>query len=86
MGRFLLNSEYVNKDHGTEALKKFVNIVYSEVGITHIELTVSDQNKQAYRCYEKAGFVPTGKTAVRNDGSVSVWMDIKHEANQNLSL
>lgn len=67
VGRFLLNPGFTGKGYGTEALKLFVDKVFRETDLTVLRLCVFSFNKNAYRCYEKAGFQKVGEE-VRPNG------------------
>ncbi|MCL2351193.1 MAG: GNAT family N-acetyltransferase [Firmicutes bacterium] len=76
IGHFLLNPGLTGKGLGTAALKEFVAMVFRETVFEKLTLTVFDFNKGAYRCYEKAGFIETDRSA-RPNGWVAVSMELE---------
>jgi len=79
--RFLLGEEYSNHGYGTEALNLLVDYAMNQLGMTKVTLSVFDFNKNAFRCYEKAGFVTTS-ISDRPNG----WKAIHMERNKNMTL
>lgn len=54
---FIGEEEYLNKGHGIEIVKAFTQKLLNEFKAKKIVLDPACSNKQAIRCYEKAGFV-----------------------------
>ena len=75
IARLLIHDDYKNKGYGTETLKIFAKYAFDELKMEKIRLSVYDFNKNALRCYEKAGFVET-KRETRENGWVSISMEI----------
>lgn len=56
IGRFILNPEKAGLGLGKRALQEFERIIFSDISIKSISLTVFDFNKSAKYLYEKLGF------------------------------
>jgi GNAT superfamily N-acetyltransferase len=71
---------------GTGAASALVESVKAwavEIGATLVRLDVVENNLRARRCYEKAGFVATGRNGVvEKSGDVEIEMEWKTEAKQ----
>lgn len=46
----------IDKGYGTDAVRAFVRLCFTQLGMKRIWLKTSFFNKRAVRCYEKAGF------------------------------
>ena len=56
IGRFIINPRKTGSGLGTEALKRFVDLIFENDSIKSITLTVFAFNQNAKRIYEKLGF------------------------------
>lgn len=56
IGRFVINPRKTGMGFGTEAMTKFVDLLFKEDSIQSISLTVFDFNRRAKKLYEKLGF------------------------------
>lgn len=61
LGVVIFNPAYWNKGLGSEAIHLLLNFAFSSLNLHSIELKVFSYNKRAQTCYEKVGFVETGK-------------------------
>lgn len=59
LGGIGIDPAHLGKGHGSLMLDEIIALI-KLMGYTRIELTVSTENKQAIRIYEKAGFVNEG--------------------------
>ncbi len=57
MDLFIGEEEYLNKRYGTRIVKEFSQMLFEEKGARKLIIDPFVNNKQAIRCYEKAGFV-----------------------------
>jgi len=55
--RFIISDNNLNKGYGTLALKQLVKMVFTEMGLNKLTLSVFYYNIGALRCYEKVGFL-----------------------------
>lgn len=60
LGMYLGDPTGRGKGYGTEALRLVVRYAFDTLNLHRIELDVYEDNPQAIRCYEKAGFVREG--------------------------
>ncbi|MDR3240287.1 MAG: GNAT family N-acetyltransferase [Clostridiales bacterium] len=74
--RFLLDPAYQSKGYGSCALMLLTKMAFRKLGYKMLRLKVFAFNKQAIRCYEKAGFVPCGLAEWPN-GCKVVEMEIR---------
>jgi RimJ/RimL family protein N-acetyltransferase len=58
--QFLANAHQLNRGLGTSMVRAFVEHVFEDPAVTHIQTDPSPDNARAIRCYEKAGFRPVG--------------------------
>jgi RimJ/RimL family protein N-acetyltransferase len=75
IGRYILNPKETGKGHGTEILRVFSRYCFENLGLTGLRLSVFDFNKNACRCYEKAGFIKDGETK-RPNGWIAIEMKL----------
>ena len=61
IGRFILDPSVTGKGLGTEVLQTFLQYCKENLGFAEISLCVFDFNVGAHRCYQKCGFVETGR-------------------------
>jgi RimJ/RimL family protein N-acetyltransferase len=78
IGHFLVDPAETGKGYGTEALQLFVKNVFTELPVDTLELNVFDFNRTAILCYQKVGFIKTGKV-VRPNGWVAINMEIRRK-------
>lgn len=57
------DKDYWNKSYGTDATSILVNYCFAFTEIDRIWLKVLPDNIRAIRCYEKCGFIRTGRLA-----------------------
>jgi ribosomal protein S18 acetylase RimI-like enzyme len=74
-----LMAMWVHPDHrstgAADSLVSSVKAWAAEVGATQVRLQVVERNERARRCYERAGFRPTGRQGVlEKNGDVEVEM------------
>ena len=72
--RYLIAPQYRGRGYGTEALNVLTGYAFQTLGMKDIRLSVFDFNTGAVRCYQKAGFVETGRETKEN-GWVAVHME-----------
>ena len=53
---FIAETDYLNKDYGTQIVKEFTEKLVAEFSAKKILIDPAASNKRAIRCYEKAGF------------------------------
>ena len=56
IGRFFINPQKQGQGLGSQALKKFVSLVFEDANIDSISLNVYEANQTAYNLYQKEGF------------------------------
>ena len=56
IGRFFINPERTGAGIGGYALSEFIKMIFSDLSIDSISLTVLSDNEKAKRLYEKHGF------------------------------
>ena len=56
IGRFFINPQKQGQGLGSQALRKFVSLVFENEDINTISLNVYEANQTAYNLYQKAGF------------------------------
>lgn len=56
IGRFVLDPRKTGLGFGTEALKRFMDLIFEDENIKSISLAVFDFNQNAKKLYEKLGF------------------------------
>jgi len=56
IGRFLINPQKQGQGLGSQALRKFVSLVFENEDIDSISLNVYEANQTAYNLYQKEGF------------------------------
>lgn len=61
IGIFIGNKEYWGKGYGVEAIKLILDFGFNILNLHNIYLKVYSYNKQAIRCYKKAGFKEVGR-------------------------
>ena len=49
-----------NKHFGQEAIKRFIEYSFNDLGLDGLELNVFNFNPRGIRCYEKVGFIKDG--------------------------
>lgn len=49
-----------NKHFGQEAIKRFIEYSFNDLGLDGLELNVFSFNSRGIRCYEKVGFIKDG--------------------------
>jgi RimJ/RimL family protein N-acetyltransferase len=54
--QFLAHPDELNKGYGTQMVKAFVKMIFSDPSVTRIQTDPVPGNARAIRCYEKAGF------------------------------
>ena len=55
------DGRYRGKGYGTQVMNKLVEFCFMELGVHSVHLDVLENNKAAIKCYEKIGFVISGK-------------------------
>lgn len=60
------NKDYWDQGYGTEAVSLLVRYCFLHMHLGKVWLTVLPTNARAIRCYEKVGFVKTGKIILSN--------------------
>ena len=55
--QFLANPKQLHKGLGAKLVKAFVELLFSDLGVTKIQTDPAPNNHRAIRCYEMAGFV-----------------------------
>ncbi|MCB1213820.1 MAG: GNAT family N-acetyltransferase, partial [Chlamydiia bacterium] len=66
---FIGEEDLLNKGYGTEAVRRFSDLLFRERGARRVVIDPDINHSQALRCYEKAGFKPIGK---QHDGVMEV--------------
>ncbi len=56
IGRFFINPQKQGQGLGSQALRKFLSLVFENEDIDSISLNVYDANQRAYNLYQKEGF------------------------------
>lgn len=56
MDLFIGEPDYLNKGYGTQIVKQFAQSIFDEFNAKILYIDPSVSNKNAIRCYEKAGF------------------------------
>ena len=56
IGRFFINPQKQGQGLGSQALKKFVSLVFEDANIDSISLNVYEANQRAKNLYQKEGF------------------------------
>lgn len=56
IGRFVIDPTKTGLGIGTEALRRFIDLIFQDESIKSISLTVFDFNQKAKKIYEKLGF------------------------------
>ena len=56
IGRFFINPQKQGQGLGSQALRKFVSLVFENEDIDTISLNVYEANQTAYKLYQKEGF------------------------------
>ncbi len=51
------NPDWTSKGYGTEAVKRYLELVFERFNLERVWLKTASFNARAIRCYEKAGFV-----------------------------
>jgi RimJ/RimL family protein N-acetyltransferase len=59
--QFLAHPEQLGRGFGTAMIRAFVRFLFADPAVTRIQTDPSPDNLRAIRCYEKAGFHPTGE-------------------------
>lgn len=72
-GRFVVDPAVTGKGIGTAVMKEFLRFCAGLPGVSAVTLFVFDFNTSARRCYEKCGFVETGRVE-RPNGWIAVSM------------
>lgn len=54
--QFLSNGDQLGRGLGTTMLRAFVERLFDDPAVTHIQTDPNPRNARAIRCYEKAGF------------------------------
>ena len=62
IGIFIGEREYWGKGYGTDAMRVLLRFAFQELGLHRLSLGVFADNLRAIRSYQKAGFVPEGRT------------------------
>jgi RimJ/RimL family protein N-acetyltransferase len=68
---------YWGRGYGTDALKTLIRYLFTNTNLNRLRLKTLDWNHRAQRAFEKAGFVPCGKSR-RSDGSF-ILMELRRE-------
>ncbi|HBV66726.1 MAG TPA: GNAT family N-acetyltransferase [Clostridiales bacterium] len=79
IGRYLLNPELAGNGYGSKSLEKFISIIFNDLQLKKVWLSVFDFNKSAIRCYEKVGFKIINQE-VRPYGWTAINMEIVNPA------
>jgi RimJ/RimL family protein N-acetyltransferase len=58
--QFLANEEDLGRGLGTAMVRAFVAQLFEDPAVTKVQTDPAPSNTRAIRCYEKAGFTPTG--------------------------
>ena len=78
VSRYIICDEHMNKGYGTMALKKLIEMSFSEMKLNILTLSVFCFNVGAIRCYEKAGFLVKKFNKVEDQDWNSYIMEIKN--------
>lgn len=62
IGLIIGDREYWGKGYGSDAVATLVRHIFDEVGVERIHLRTLASNVRAQRCFEKCGFVSSGRT------------------------
>ena len=73
---FIGEEAYINKGYGTEIVKSFAKMLFAIDGVNKIIVDPFITNKQAQRCYEKAGFTVSHKE-IDKIGTEVIIMELK---------
>jgi RimJ/RimL family protein N-acetyltransferase len=68
---------YWGRGYGTDALETLIRYLFANTDLNRLRLKTLDWNHRAQRAFEKAGFVPCGKSR-RSDGSF-ILMELRRE-------
>jgi RimJ/RimL family protein N-acetyltransferase len=63
IGIMIGDREYWGKGYGSDAVATLVRYIFQEVGLERIRLYTLTTNVRAQRCFEKCGFVSSGRVA-----------------------
>lgn len=74
---YKLDKDEINQGYMTEAIKKGIDIVFSEYGLHRIEANIIPRNKRSLKVTEKLGFYNEG-TAYKYLKINGVWEDHIH--------
>jgi RimJ/RimL family protein N-acetyltransferase len=69
-----LHPDWCDKHIGTAMMRAVVRH-FTTAGLSRLRLDVAALNTRAVRCYENAGFVPTG--SFERDGGTFLWMEAR---------
>jgi len=73
IGRFILDQASTKKGLGTKVMLAFLQYCKESLKISEVALCVFDFNIGAYRCYQKCGFIETGRVE-RPNGWIAINM------------
>jgi ribosomal-protein-alanine N-acetyltransferase len=74
---YKLDKDEINQGYMTEAIKKGIDIVFSEYGLHRIEANIIPRNKRSLKVTEKLGFYNEG-TAYKYLKINGIWEDHIH--------
>ena len=65
--QFLADADRLNQGLGTALVRAFVELIFHDAAVTHVQTDPSPRNHRAIRCYAKAGFRPV-RRVITPDG------------------
>lgn len=77
--RFLVDRHYRGLGVGVQSLRQAVRYAFNRLGMETVRLWVFDFNKEAIRCYQKAGFLEKG-WVLRDNGWKALRMECTRES------
>ncbi len=63
----IITSKQQNKHFGQEAIKRFIEYAFNDLGLDGLELNVYNFNHRGIKCYQKVGFINDGPGKTEED-------------------
>jgi RimJ/RimL family protein N-acetyltransferase len=73
--QFIADATLLNRGIGTEMVRAFTEMLFSDAAVTRIQADPAPSNAGAIRCYEKAGFRNTGEVMTPDGRAVLMVLD-----------
>ncbi len=77
LGIMIGDRDYWNRGYGEQSVKVLLRHIFTTTKLKKVYLHTLDWNYRAQKCFEKCGFVPTGRA--ERDGYRFVAMEIKRD-------